>query len=294
MEKIEYSDLYKFFVSIGLVLIAIFFLTWYVFLKEDFGLYIEQEKFVKFSEPIQQLITAKQNRIIELQKWDWVTYLLLIIGLLSTGFGIFIWWKRQIKVDEKFENESLMVKLKLRSMTLEERVEKAEQEVISVTTTTTTTPEIVENYMDSEERLIQMFLQSNQNEYEILSNQILGNQFEIDLIAKAKNKMFSDKIIEIKYITNLVPFSFIDLTIKHLKRITDFYISIEGNDATPILLIVHTDDVDIDNINYFDEKINKGKVTLRIVNEKDFNVNDFLKNLDRHELRGKLLKSYLG
>lgn len=57
MQKIDYGDINKFLVSIGLVLIALAVLTPYLYLKEDFGLYIEQSKIDQMQEPIKELIT---------------------------------------------------------------------------------------------------------------------------------------------------------------------------------------------------------------------------------------------
>lgn len=73
MQKIDYGDINKFLVSIGLVLICLAILTPYFYLKEDFGIYIGQEDIKKFEEPIQKIITGKQEHVMRIQKflpWD--------------------------------------------------------------------------------------------------------------------------------------------------------------------------------------------------------------------------------
>ena len=126
MQKIDYGDINKFLVSIGLVLIALAVLTPYLYLKEDFGLYIEQSKIDQMQEPIKELITEKQNQVIKFQTFiPWVSLSFFLLGLTSTIIGLVRWFKRQSKIDEKFDKELQKLDLEITSLTPEEKEEKA-------------------------------------------------------------------------------------------------------------------------------------------------------------------------
>lgn len=56
MEKIDYGDINKFLVSIGIVLIGLSVLTPFLYLKEDFGIYLSEEEISKYEQPIKSLI----------------------------------------------------------------------------------------------------------------------------------------------------------------------------------------------------------------------------------------------
>ena len=64
MQKIDYGDLNKFLVSMGLVLIGLAALVPYFYLRGDYGIIIEQEKFNCLQEPIQSYLLEKQNVVI--------------------------------------------------------------------------------------------------------------------------------------------------------------------------------------------------------------------------------------
>jgi len=114
MEKIDYGDLNKFLVSVGIVLIVLSILAPYLYLKENFGLYIEAENFEKFQEPIKNLILYKQYQVIGIQKLiPWTALGLFIVGLTSLTVGLTRWFKRQSKLDERFDKESMKLDLEL-------------------------------------------------------------------------------------------------------------------------------------------------------------------------------------
>ena len=67
MEKINYGDINKFLVSVGIVLIALSVLTPYLYLKEDFGSYLESSIIEKFQEPVKNIILLKQSIVLKVQ-----------------------------------------------------------------------------------------------------------------------------------------------------------------------------------------------------------------------------------
>ena len=255
MQRIDYGDINKFLVSIGIVLIGLALLTPYLYMKEDFGLYLSKEQITEFEEPIQSLISNKQNQISKIQKIiPWTSLGLFVLGLTSCIIGLVRWFKRQSKIDEKFDKEIKKLDLEIETLTPEEKIEKAKQEVkeIELAEQLESTAPIVPNtssankpyldYMRIEQGLTQLFTNYKSPNFEIYSEQRLGKRFYIDLLLKAKSKKFSDRIIEIKYFRNQFPLSSIQRAIHQLNTYISYYKENANKQVVPILLIVYKKD----------------------------------------------------
>lgn len=81
MQKIEYGDLYKFLVSVGVILIGFAVLIPYFYLKEDFGLCVPQSDMARFEPEVRQIIRTKQQLLLRVQ--NYVPYLSL--AMFATG-----------------------------------------------------------------------------------------------------------------------------------------------------------------------------------------------------------------
>ncbi|HBL75142.1 MAG: hypothetical protein A2W90_05675 [Bacteroidetes bacterium GWF2_42_66] len=96
MEKIEYSDLNKFLVSIGVTLIIVAFILPWLYLKEPFDLSLTQEQISKLTNEAQKIIVIRQNFI--LRTINYIQYLsigLFVSGLTSIIIGLCRWIKKQ-------------------------------------------------------------------------------------------------------------------------------------------------------------------------------------------------------
>ena len=130
MEKIDYGDINKFLVSVGLVLIGIALLIPYFYLKDDFGLIITEEKYSSLSEPIRVIIDNKINLISSYQKvFPWFTGAFLIHGITALIIGLYRWFSRQTQIDKKYDLDIKKLELEIESLTPEEKIKKAKQEV---------------------------------------------------------------------------------------------------------------------------------------------------------------------
>lgn len=270
MNKIDYGDINKFLVSIGIVLIGLAVLTPYFYLKEDFGLYLEQESFEKLQEPIKILISDKQEIVIQIQKFiPCVSIAILVLGLLSIIVGLVRWFKRQSKLDEKFDKEIKKLDLEIESLTPEEKERKALKEVTEIeqeekkqevlqTEKAQPKNEAIQNYLRVENDIFKLFQNYKSLNFDILPQQKIGNRFEIDLLLKAKTKKFSDRIIEIKYFKNQLPLTILNKTIYQLNTYISYYKEAANRPVIPILLIVYNDKaISADNIIEYKKRIFK-------------------------------------
>lgn len=254
MQKIDYGDINKFLVSIGLVLIGLAILTPYFYLKEDFGLYIEKETIEHFQEPIKKLITSKQEQVIRIQEYiPWASLGLLILGFISSAFGLVRWFKRQAKLDEKFDKEIQKLDLEIKSLTPAEKEEKAKKEVQEIEleerVQSVILPEEVMprpaylDYIKIEQDITRVFEKYKSPNFEILSQQRLGNRFDVDLLLKAKSANFSDRIVEIKYFKKLIHLPILHKAIHQLSNYISYYKSATNKKVIPVLLVVFNEKV---------------------------------------------------
>ncbi|MDY7397011.1 hypothetical protein UMM65_17330 [Aureibaculum sp. 2210JD6-5] len=250
MQKIDYGDINKFLVSIGLILIGLAVLVPYLYLKEDLGLYLERSQIDKLQEPIKELITSKQNQVIKIQKFiPWISLSFLLLGLTSSIIGLVRWFKRQSKLDEKFDKEIQKLDLEIDSLTPEEKrqkaikevneIEKEEQLEPEIPTTTDSRNQVYLNYMNVENNIIKVFEQYISPNFDILSQQRLGNRFEIDILLKAKTKKLSDRIVEIKYFRKQLPFSIVEKSLQQLNTYISYYKQAANKQVVPVLLLVY-------------------------------------------------------
>ena len=134
MQKIEYGDLYKFLVSVGVILIGFAVLIPYFYLKEDFGLCVPQSDMARFEPEVRQIIRTKQQLLLRVQ--NYVPYLSLAMfatGLLSVAAGLYKWSRRQRQADAKFDLEVKRLDLQIRALSPEETKEKIAREVDEIT-----------------------------------------------------------------------------------------------------------------------------------------------------------------
>jgi hypothetical protein len=250
MQKIDYGDINKFLVSIGLVLIGLAVLVPYLYLKEDFGLYLEQSQIDKFQDPIKELITSKQNQVINVQKLiPWISFAFLLLGLSSSIIGLVRWFQRQSKIDEKFDKEIKKLDLEIDSLTPEEKrqkvmkevneIEKEEQLEPEMSITTYSEKQAYLNYMNVEDSIIKVFENYNSPNFDILSQQRLGGRFEIDILLKSKTKRFSDRIVEIKYFRKQLPYSIIEKALQQLNTYISYYKQVANKQVVPVLLLIY-------------------------------------------------------
>lgn len=250
MQKIEYGDINKFLVSIGLVLLALAILSPYLYLTQDFGLYIEQEKFDKLREPVQKLILDKQNKIETLQfLFYWIPGILAASGIICLSVGLSRWKKRQFKIDEKFDKEIDKLTIEIRSLSQEERVEKVKEEIREIENKEDLKPKEVSNlvfekYIAVEEAVTDVFNNYNSKNFEVFSQQKFGNKFQIDIYLKAKSSKFTDRIVEIKYFKSKISSTVITSILEQFNSNLKYYKSLTHKPVVPVLIIVyHLDQV---------------------------------------------------
>src|SRR4051794_31679801 len=101
--KIEYGDLYKFTVSIGVLLIGLAFALPWMILRESFDLLVPANNWVSYTPTAQSALHQRQQLIDWYSHWAlWISAGLLIVGIGAVLTGLVFWWRRNQKhIDRK-------------------------------------------------------------------------------------------------------------------------------------------------------------------------------------------------
>ncbi len=252
MEKIDYSDINKFFVSVGIVLIGLAVMIPYFYLKSDFGLYIEAEKFEAFRQPVKDIVVFKENAVIVFQKIVlWVSGAFFVLGTVSLVTGLVRWRKRQDKIYERFDKELHKLDLEIVALTPEEKKEKAELEVRKIVKAERKRPgrgeepavadmaAYIERYMEAERKLTDSFMRTAAADYEVLPQQKLDSRFRVDLLLRARYGGVADRIVEFKYFGGYLSPKMSRDTVGQLNSTMAYYNERSGRKAVPVLLVVY-------------------------------------------------------
>lgn len=244
--KIEFSDINRYFASIGTILIALAFLLPYFYLKESFGIIVSENDYKSYTKISQAIISNKQSNILFFQSI--IVYIsggLFIIGLFLTILGITRWNKRQMKIDEKFDKELEKLKIEITQMSPAEKEEKINSEIQEIVNSEELTQSglIVDNirneYRLVEDTILNKYNKINQNKFIIYPNVRLKHT-EYDILLKSNSNEYIDELVEIRFYKNrIIPNLLYDNIRKFDYRIQ--YYSNNVRDAKGILFLVYDD-----------------------------------------------------
>ncbi len=219
MTKLEYADFHKFIASLGVALIALSFALPWLFFKEPFDLYIEQEKLVHLTPIAKQVIESRQKTIATLICL--VPIFSLVIFLMG-GFCLYRGlpkWKNRQDMEDAEASMSHEALKKSHSLSAEDIAEKGQLELEEIGESKEartiekiqnsmdkgivwSRPPVLEKYLQIENEAIARIEHTKPQNYELLSHRrIAGREFDAVLASKTPN--LPDILIEIKYFTKV-------------------------------------------------------------------------------------------
>jgi hypothetical protein len=254
MEKIEYSDLNKFLVSIGITLIAIASVIPWLYLREPFDLNIEESQIQKLTESAQLVISKRQDFILYTINYiGYISIGLLCLGLGCIALGIRRWDKKQKDLDKRDEAITKKHEAELKQLTKEEIENKAEKELETVKqdmeeNKITPLPTMVKKnifvpkYLQLERLFFEKLMLSLYPDFKVWSNNKIDD-FEYDIILESSIKNRNDYIFEIKYFPKEYSKDVLQEAAIRLGIATKHYINKTKRAAKPILVIVSIKDI---------------------------------------------------
>ena len=210
MNKIEFSDVYRFLASLGLIFIGLaFFLPWFIN-QNNSTLILEQDKIQKLTSTAQLIISKQQNTLLKINQFlPYISITLIIIGIILLIIGVLKWEKRQTVLD-KIQDEDLKSK-EIQNITSKEKrdliendinksevdVDNIQEEAINIKGSELQTD--IDNYIQIENSIFLQLSQNYKSKYTATQNVRIEDS-NYDIILKSKDiTLYKDKIIEIKF-----------------------------------------------------------------------------------------------
>lgn len=211
MNKLEYDNLYKFLVSLGIVLIVLPFAALFYFYNSN-PILISQTEYDSLSSYTLQLINSRNELLSTFIKvFPWVAVVFILLGFVSLVYGIIKWFGVQKKLDKKLDAESTkktLDELKADDKEVNEKIMKETEEISNSNENASPTWEISENvkhpqikamekYYKIEDKCFNYFTAKHSKAFDFKRNIRIGNIY-YDFIG-VSNKDSCDLIFEIKY-----------------------------------------------------------------------------------------------
>lgn len=251
MRNIDFSDIHKFIVSIGLALIFFAILVPWLFFREKFDLLLNKDDLNKLTDVAQNLITYRQEILLTTVRiLPFLSGGLFLIGVVFVAYGLIKWNKKQKVVDEHQEVLLSKTKKEIETMSLGEKVKsvikETEEEVETNTNNVSSNLQnnydlykkqqaVVSKYMEVEAKIFEKVTHSYSKYYEIKPNMRIGTQ-EFDIIMSSNSK--EDVILEIKYFRKINSILKLNNTIDQLNNLLINYSSYIKKKATAKIIIV--------------------------------------------------------
>jgi hypothetical protein len=228
MTKLEYSDLYKFLVSLGIVLIGLSLFAPWLFLRESFDALLKASDILDLTPTAQALLNYRQQAALWFVRnvW-WISLILAIGGLLPLIMGIVLWVRRQRVLDQREKIETRKVGLeaeilrhKLESQTpaqiaigaMEEITEEVEAEEAPQLSMVRSVKSGVQEYLRVEETFLNKLVDCYGYERTLIRQQSTDAAY--DAILMSDSPELADVVFEVKRLTR-------DLSLHRLRAVVD-------------------------------------------------------------------------
>lgn len=202
MENLKYDSLYKFMVSLGVILIfATILVNSYIFYNNEIVL-VSTEEISMLTETSSEIIKIKQNIIYNIiNNYSIVVIVSIVIatfGITLLILGFKLWYKNVQKIEDekrKLENNKLLKEID--KMSYEEKQNKVSTEVKEADKNIT-----INEYLRVENEIVDIIKEIFAG-YEVLRDVKVGKSESIDCLIPYDNpKNLLAKAFEIKYVKN--------------------------------------------------------------------------------------------
>lgn len=294
--KIEFSDLYKFLTSVGLVFIASSFLIPWLFMKQDIGILINSEDYNNLIQSSKTLTDKRiEMNLFVVKAIPFVSCGLFIIGSIIIYFGITNWKRKQKNVDETEDLKLTELRAQVAQLKPSEINVKAENEINEELNakaddnneeitkpkqpiTKKKKEQLKINLLDMENLFFQKIIDYNTFDYQPKSNVKIANNREIDILLNAYDqKKRKDKLIEIKYLQNKLSMQLIRDSFNKFRGTVNTYTNATKRNVIYFYVIIYSSDIADDKQTNrfiqaskdFEKEIADSRFKLFIMNEKE-------------------------
>lgn len=256
--KIEFSDLYRFLTSIGLIFIASAFLIPWLFMKQELGV-ISTIEYEGLIEPSKKLVDSRINLNLNvINSLPLVSLVLFSFGVLLIFIGFKKWKKKQDGIDEsdviKLEILRASKQLDLSEIDekaeveVKEEIEKSENSQTNMVSDRGRIEKLKSDLIGMEKLFYDKLVEYNSFIYEPKANVKLDDRFEADIVLTPFNKKkYPDIVIEIKYLQTRLNMDVVKKAITHLVQIQSHIFNKSKRRPSLILIIVYRTNIANEN-----------------------------------------------
>lgn len=244
--KFEFGDLYRFIVSLGVVLIGLALIGPWLFFKEPFDLLRTQAELNALTAVGKAAIADRQEVAAFFVRWmPWFSLLAFAVGLVMIWLGLRSWYKNQVLLDEQAKLELQLKQHLVRASTKDEVVLEAENDYGALEGRGTShKPEELDAFRTRRERLEELvaskLARSCERTHDVIRHQMMAG-VEIDVLLRAKTRRMnrdSDLLIEIKLIRKGFNFGWLKETVLKSAYARNIYSQLTHRRTETLLLIV--------------------------------------------------------
>lgn len=210
MDKLEYGDLNRFYVSLGIALILGAIGALWLFMKEPFDLGRTVDQIQKLTPLAQDVVAQRQHwASIMIRVLPRAAVLVMVSGVVCLVYGLVRWRPSQILLDRRRLAETLQVERDARPMDETEIFAKGKANVAlqiatsrqrttdRATVGTTSIDAEVIDYLKLESDLLNSLSTSLPSNFELLRQQRIG-QFTFDALIRSRDLSGKNYILEFK------------------------------------------------------------------------------------------------
>lgn len=205
--KFEFGDLYKFIVSLGVVIISLAILAPWFFLKEPFDLFKTKDELEAVTDVAKIAIHSRQKTVSFILSFiPWFSSIGALVGGGFICFGLKNWRGNQLLLDEQTKLEVEIKKQSLRDATKDE-IDDKESEEYALQPADEKEPvaneqafiSFIGHYSQTEKIVFNKLSNMFGKKYNIYHNRMVAG-IELDILMEGKSMFTKDYLIEVKYI----------------------------------------------------------------------------------------------
>ncbi len=280
MEKLKYDSLYKFIVSIGIVIMILPFGFIFGILNKNDTVLVSQNEINQLTNTAKEIIYLEQDyKYLILSKpilFSTITMILFLIGSVIVIYGIIQWKDKVQKYEDKSrELSNKLLEKQIKSLTLEEKEEKIkediEEEKIEIKAKNSNVmihKQRIDKYMDIQETVYRS-IRKQFNNYKIFEEVKLENQIYDCIALDNSEYALHDYIFEIKYFSSIksIKGKIKSLESKMLEKEMLYYENSKRYARTVLIIVVDNfDDKDkLENKKLLDEINERNRYLSKIV-----------------------------
>ncbi len=298
--KIEFDDLYKFLVSIGLGLIISSVVIPWIILREPYDLLVNQVTYDTLLEKSKEIINYRLDILLYSTKTIMSIFALLFIGgLLLVGIGVYKWYKNKQRIldrhysnylftiQEQFTNKSKREVEKEKKLELLDQQKEPPYVIRTSNNISKANKEVYKRSVMNEKLLINNINNTFVETHEVQINKKY-NDVMLDLLLFGKQVNIPSYVIEVKYIYKGYRADWlIEVALRTLYSAKILFTELKLWEIKPIIIIIGPRNIILskEQLNIFSrvkESLMNNKQNVQIINvpEEEINTIDIRKAIN--------------